>query len=203
MKTINIYICIMLLAIIFLFSYISSRDNSLGYNKEGIDETLDETLDDSDTLGFSNTDIGYDDEISSAETNESMDAANSNDTSTIMEDSNYSNILEYNNNLIANENEKIDKANENNLNSIDGITKTNVPPGQEDLYVLKSSTIAPVCPKCDKGPCCKEKKPPPCPPCARCPEPSFECKKVPNYSSPNVSQYAPRPVLANFSQFGM
>jgi hypothetical protein len=43
---------------------------------------------------------------------------------------------------------------------------------------------------------------PPCPACARCPEPAFECKKVPNYSrSEDVN--APRPVMADFSQFGM
>ena len=45
-------------------------------------------------------------------------------------------------------------------------------------------------------------KPQPCPPCARCPEPSFDCKKVPNYSSTN-SEYLPVPVLNDFSQFGM
>ena len=44
--------------------------------------------------------------------------------------------------------------------------------------------------------------PPPCPPCGRCPEPSFDCKKVPNYSSTN-SEYLPMPVLNDFSQFGM
>ena len=44
--------------------------------------------------------------------------------------------------------------------------------------------------------------PQPCPPCGRCPEPSFECKKVPNYSSTN-SEYLPMPVLSDFSQFGM
>jgi len=42
----------------------------------------------------------------------------------------------------------------------------------------------------------------PCPPCGRCPEPSFDCKKVPNYSSTN-SEYLPVPVLNDFSQFGM
>jgi hypothetical protein len=50
----------------------------------------------------------------------------------------------------------------------------------------------------------KNKKCPPCPACARCPEPSFECKKVPNYSvSSNGSMSVPRPVLADFTQFGM
>jgi len=44
--------------------------------------------------------------------------------------------------------------------------------------------------------------PQPCPPCGRCPEPSFDCKKVPNYSSTN-SEYLPMPVLSDFSQFGM
>ncbi len=44
--------------------------------------------------------------------------------------------------------------------------------------------------------------PEPCPPCGRCPEPSFDCKKVPNYSSTN-SEYLPIPVLNDFSQFGM
>ena len=47
-----------------------------------------------------------------------------------------------------------------------------------------------------------ENKCPPCPACARCPEPAFECKKVPNYSrSEDIN--APRPVMADFSQFGM
>ena len=32
--------------------------------------------------------------------------------------------------------------------------------------------------------------------------PSFECKKVPNYKT-NDDTYLPRPVLADFSQFGM
>jgi len=44
-------------------------------------------------------------------------------------------------------------------------------------------------------------KPQPCPPCGRCPEPSFDCKKVPNYSS--TSNVLPIPVLTDFSQFGM
>jgi hypothetical protein len=43
---------------------------------------------------------------------------------------------------------------------------------------------------------------PPCPPCARCPEPAFECKKVPNYSAFNPN-YMPVPVLSGFSTFGM
>ena len=44
---------------------------------------------------------------------------------------------------------------------------------------------------------------PPCPPCERCPEPAFDCKKVPSYGKASNNQYLPRPVLADFSQFGM
>jgi hypothetical protein len=47
-----------------------------------------------------------------------------------------------------------------------------------------------------------EENVPPCPPCARCPESSFSCKKVPNYASKN-QDHLPRPVLTNFSNFGM
>ena len=45
-------------------------------------------------------------------------------------------------------------------------------------------------------------EPQPCPACARCPEPSFDCKKVPNYASTN-SEYLPMPILTDFSTFGM
>lgn len=127
-----------------------------------------------------------------------------------------------------------------------GITKDQIPPGQEHLYVLKSQVVPPSCPvnpgfnqkksNSDEGEddddidgddsgfdqdgssglsnglgaafngsgSSKNKKCPPCPACARCPEPSFECKKVPNYSvSANGSMSVPRPVLADFTQFGM
>lgn len=47
-----------------------------------------------------------------------------------------------------------------------------------------------------------EEKCPACPPCGRCPESSFSCKKVPNYSS-GAKDHLPRPVLTNFSSFGM
>lgn len=47
----------------------------------------------------------------------------------------------------------------------------------------------------------KKEKCPPCPACARCPEPAFECKKVPNYKSPASDNYLPMPVLNDFSSF--
>ena len=78
-----------------------------------------------------------------------------------------------------------------------------IPAGSEDLYMLKSEMVPPVCPACPAVTTCPtEKKCPPCPPCARCPEPAFECKKVPNYSGQNDS-YLPQPVMSDFSQFGL
>ena len=89
-----------------------------------------------------------------------------------------------------------------------GIPASQIPSGQEDLYILKSQVVPPVCPVCpayknnsnndpDGEPKCQ-----PCPPCARCPEPSFECKKVPNYNAINNS-YLPQPIINDFSSFGM
>ena len=88
-------------------------------------------------------------------------------------------------------------------NTVNGIPYYDIPPGQEDLYILKSEVVPPVCPACPPAAACpRQEACPPCPPCARCPEPAFECKKVPNYSSSN-DNFLPRPVLADFSQFGM
>lgn len=90
-------------------------------------------------------------------------------------------------------------------NSSQGIPKNQIPKGDEDLYILKSEVVPPVCPVCPPVLACDSKddsKCQPCPPCARCPEPAFECKKVPNYNT-NDDDYLPRPVLTDFSQFGM
>jgi len=84
-----------------------------------------------------------------------------------------------------------------------GITANQIPPGQEDLYILKSQIVPPVCPACPvSSTVAREEKCPPCPACARCPEAPFECKKVPNYNAID-SQYLPSPVLNDFSTFGM
>lgn len=83
-----------------------------------------------------------------------------------------------------------------------GIPASQIPSGDEDLYILKSQIVPPVCPKCPVviNKCeNNEKKCPPCPACARCPEPNFECKKVPNYKSSNTE--LPLPLLNDFSQF--
>ena len=91
-----------------------------------------------------------------------------------------------------------------------GTTKANIPPGSQDLYMLKTQflpTNPPGAsnpnPSPSSGTCIKPTPVPPCPPCERCPEPAFDCKRVPNYNSSASSQYIPQPVLADFSQFGM
>jgi hypothetical protein len=88
-----------------------------------------------------------------------------------------------------------------------GIPASQIPHGHEDLYILKSEVVPPVCPVCPTYQnlsktmnSMKKEKCPPCPACARCPEPSFDCKKVPNYSAIN-NDYLPEPVLNDFSQF--
>ena len=87
--------------------------------------------------------------------------------------------------------------------SSSSVQGSQIPKGSEDLYILKSNIVPPVCPACPAVTTCPtEKKCPPCPPCARCPEPAFECKKVPNYSGQNDS-YLPQPVMSDFSQFGL
>jgi hypothetical protein len=88
-----------------------------------------------------------------------------------------------------------------------GVPKSQIPPGDEDLYILKSQVVPPVCPRCPEPIVqCPDNfdatKCPPCPPCARCPEPAFECQKVPNYKALNPD-YMPIPVLSDFSAFGM
>lgn len=80
--------------------------------------------------------------------------------------------------------------------------KSQIPKGDEDLYILKSEIVPPVCPVCPSVTPCPNKPAPPCPPCGRCPESPFECKKVPNYSN-NANGFLPMPVLNDFSTFGM
>jgi hypothetical protein len=95
-------------------------------------------------------------------------------------------------------------------------------------YMLKTQIVPPVCPACPPTTVCSSKKEKcaPCPACARCPQPDFRCKKVPNYGSSsynsayygssggyddtgnendnftNNSSYLPVPVLNDFSTFG-
>lgn len=90
-----------------------------------------------------------------------------------------------------------------------GIPRSQIPAGDEDLYILKTQVVPPVCPKCP-DPIVQSSdsdnfdvtKCPACPPCARCPEPAFSCQKVPNYKAFN-QDFMPVPVLNSFSTFGM
>jgi hypothetical protein len=89
-----------------------------------------------------------------------------------------------------------------------GIPRNMIPPGQENLYILKSQVVPPVCPACPaynppSSSSQQQQQCPPCPACARCPEPSFECKKVPNYNAINNNSNLPVPVLSDFSSFAM
>ena len=89
-----------------------------------------------------------------------------------------------------------------------GIPSSMIPQGQEDLYILKSQVVPPVCPACPTVNACptenSKDKCPPCKPCGRCPEPSFECKKTYNYnSSGSGANNLPMPILNDFSTFGM
>ena len=82
-----------------------------------------------------------------------------------------------------------------------GIPRSLIPSGQEDLYILKSEVVPPVCPACNNN-ATQKASCPPCQPCQRCELPPFECKKVPNYSAVS-DEYQPVPVLNDFSSFGM
>jgi hypothetical protein len=127
---------------------------------------------------------------------------------------------QYNNNDHYNNHNQYDNTNGSNYNQFEnnnsslyynslpkGISRSQIPSGQEDLYILKSQVVPPVCPKCPnpivKCPTDTDvTKCPPCPPCARCPEPNFTCAKIPNYSAFNQDTM-PVPVLSDFSTFGM
>jgi hypothetical protein len=78
--------------------------------------------------------------------------------------------------------------------SLAAVPKNSIPVGNEDLYVLRSE-VASLLNKPSNTPC---------PPCGRCPEPSFSCKKVPNYNNiHSENNILPKPVLSDFSTFAM
>lgn len=88
----------------------------------------------------------------------------------------------------------------------EGIYRHQIPPGEEDKYILKSQVVPPVCPKCPDVQCSSsfdESRCGPCPACPRCPsEGAFTCEKIPNYNAFNPKTM-PLPVLSDFSNFGM
>ncbi len=77
-----------------------------------------------------------------------------------------------------------------------GIPRSQIPTGMEDLYILKTEIVPPVCPVCPSpiimSNCAANGKGnsksntsdyPPCPACKRCPEPVVDCKKVIKYKN--------------------
>lgn len=86
---------------------------------------------------------------------------------------------------------------------VKAIEKKDIPPGKEDLYILKSQIVPPVCPRCpDVIQNCPKTECQPCKPCGRCPEPAFECKKVPNYNVLNDNSSV-RPHSNNVDMHGL
>ena len=102
--------------------------------------------------------------------------------------------------------EKAPKTEDGVTNSTDGLTnsikglfdsklspnETNISEYKKEIEILKEQLSKL---KSTDGNC------PPCPACERCPEPSFDCKKVPNYRSTSVGDYLPIPILNDFSRF--
>lgn len=96
-----------------------------------------------------------------------------------------------------------------------GIPRSSIPSGKEDLYILKSEVVPPVCPVCPPtiivkgtGKNGKDTDPPPCPACKRCPEPIVDCKKVVKYKTNEGGSYGDyasfdqaEPVQKVFNQF--
>ena len=96
-----------------------------------------------------------------------------------------------------------ENSNENSSNNSENNYSKDFNP-DPNKYILKSEIVPPVCPKCPDSRTCPRTKPcPPCAPCARCPEPSFTCKKVPNYSVSTVgtNNILPMPQLNSFAAF--
>lgn len=86
--------------------------------------------------------------------------------------------------------------------AIGGANATTAASSPGDQYILKSEIVPTYGGAGMTADQPADAKCPPCPACARCPEPSTVCKAVPNYSRPENSGL-PMPVMADFSQFGM
>ena len=154
-----------------------------------------------------NNDVVYDEE--NIASNQPLTYTTSTPTSSYLSGSEYpSTYASTSTSTSTNRNNNSNKNEYNYANYLPkGIPKNMIPQGEEDLYILKSEVVPPVCPACPEPiiQCPNNINPddiPPCPPCARCPEPAFDCKKVPNYNAFNPN-YMPVPVLTDFSGFGM
>jgi hypothetical protein len=160
---------------------------------------------DRETVAYSNSKLSKDKKIGPHRSKNDDNNDNNDDDNESNNINSYGNVNKYpnvenDNMLMAGKKGKYNKGG----GSGSSVPGSQIPKGSEDLYMLKSEMVPPVCPACPAVTTCPstKEKCPPCPPCARCPEPAFECKKVPNYSGQNDS-YLPQPVMSDFSQFGL
>lgn len=174
------------------------EDNSKNKNQHFSDyDDMYKNLDE-ETIKYSNSKLAKNKKIGPHKSKDNYDNDDDNNLNSYGNVNKYPNV-ENDNILMAGKGK-----NKGNNGNGSGIPRSQIPPGSEDSYILKSEIVPPVCPACPDVTTCPstKEKCPPCPPCARCPEPAFECKKVPNYSGQNDS-YLPQPVMSDFSQFGL
>ena len=174
----------------------SKMTNAKYSNYDNMYNTLDR-----ETVAYSNSKLSRNKKIGPHKSNNDDNNDDDDESNNI---NSYGNVNKYPN--VENDNMLMagKKGKHNKGGSGSSIPGSQIPKGSEDLYMLKSEIVPPVCPACPAVTTCPstKEKCPPCPPCARCPEPAFECKKVPNYSGQNDS-YLPQPVMSDFSQFGL
>jgi hypothetical protein len=87
--------------------------------------------------------------------------------------------------------------------SIQGVTSNvnnNLTPVQNNLTSVNSNLTEDQKHTCMKN---NSENSPPCPACSRCPQSMFESKKVPKYGESLGTAHLPRPILTDFSTFGM
>ena len=83
-----------------------------------------------------------------------------------------------------------------------GIPSHQIPSGDEDLYILKSQIVPPVCPACPAQTTCPRQEPcQPCPPCTRCLNQHLNARKSPGARPQIIGIY--KTVLNDFSSFIM
>ena len=181
----NKFVVLFLITLVFIL--LSCLCNSF----EGIDDTLDSNNNDTMNSNNSNENLSFNNLLNNM-SDDLSNNSNSNDNSNSNSNSNFGSG-------------SLNNSNSSSYYPNQGIPKSQIPAGDEDLYILKSEIVPPVCPVCpnieSSGGSMSAKKCPPCPACARCPEPSYECKLV---AAPSNNPGAfPKPVLTNFSTFGM
>lgn len=104
--------------------------------------------------------------------------------SSVLNELNYSSDSDTSDSDTSDSENKNDKRDTCDIYYKNGVKKSDIPKGEEHLYILKSKIVPPVCPACPQYPVNNTSnsvhKCPPCPPCERCPEQKFDCVKVNN-----------------------